>query len=461
MKAIKTQARSTQRGSSFLIILLLNTFYLGCESDPPDTTMSEITAGETTAGETTAGETTAGEITCDEEVRCEMGELVDEDCTAVTEGVCVTITVCGQTYYCFEASDDPQEECQSGYLPNAQGECVLEEALQEEVNRIWSSIRSEIDASSPSELVVMFGDENGVQFVHEKGASQDQVFPIASASKLLSALLIMKLVEDGLMSLDDHPQQYLDWWTDDPSDLRSSVTLAQLLSFTSGFEGGTGLGGQDGIECVEDRNTTLDSCVREIYDRYFTYDPGTTYFYGPAHLHIAARMAEVATGETWVGLFRRLIYVPLGLEGMTTYTLPSINNPRASGGAIASAANYAKILTSIVAGTLLSSESLNTLTQDRTPQGVTLAYVPTTADGWHYAFGCWRECLEEEYTSSCDEPGVISSPGAFGFYPWFDQSTGYWGLIATQIRIRGSSVTVPLGREWYRQARQALDVINP
>ena len=41
--------------------------------------------------------------------------------------------------------------------------------------------------------------------------------------------------------------------------------------------------------------------------------------------------------------------------------------------------------------------------------------------------------------------GVISSPGAFGFYPWWDRRDDSWGVIATQIPLAGSRQTVALG----------------
>jgi hypothetical protein len=37
------------------------------------------------------------------------------------------------------------------------------------------------------------------------------------------------------MSYDDHPQKYIEWWTSDPKDERSWITLSQLLSFSSGL----------------------------------------------------------------------------------------------------------------------------------------------------------------------------------------------------------------------------------
>ena len=96
---------------------------------------------------------------------------------------------------------------------------------------------------------------------------------------------------------------------------------------------------------------------------------------------------------------------------------------------------------------------------DHTPSGVVLEAVPPGLSGgpsWHYALGCWRECNEAVYGPECDEPGVVSSPGAFGFYPWWDQARGFWGVLATQLAQGGSEVTVPLGTQWAELAAQAL-----
>ena len=46
-------------------------------------------------------------------------------------------------------------------------------------------------------------------------------------------------IQDGTIeSLDDPLGKYLSWWTKNETDLRSTVTMRMLLSFTSGFGGG-------------------------------------------------------------------------------------------------------------------------------------------------------------------------------------------------------------------------------
>ena len=115
--------------------------------------------------------------------------------------------------------------------------------------------------------------------------------------------------------------------------------------------------------------------------------------------------------------------------------------------------DYASILRALVAGELLTPESMEALTQDNTPSAtVAMEYVPETGTEygtWHYALGCWRECFGADYdASNCDAPGVVSSPGAFGFYPWWDQVTGQWGVIAVQFNIPGAAkITSAIGAE--------------
>jgi CubicO group peptidase (beta-lactamase class C family) len=52
--------------------------------------------------------------------------------------------------------------------------------------------------------------------------------------------------------------------------------------------------------------------------------PGTRFDYGSTHLHVAARMAEVVTGQSWANLFATQLKAPLGLTSpdLAWYTAP-------------------------------------------------------------------------------------------------------------------------------------------
>jgi hypothetical protein len=51
-------------------------------------------------------------------------------------------------------------------------------------------------------------------------------------------------------------------------------------------------------------------------------------------------------------------------------------------------------------------------------------------EDWHYSFGFWLEC--QSSTFDCDGVGRISSPGAYGAYPFIDYELGYVGILARE-----------------------------
>ena len=309
----------------------------------------------------------------------------------------------------------------------------------------WAEVRATVDAHEVPDLTLLVGDATGTLFVHEKGASTaDTAYRIASATKWVTAATIMTLVEAGTMSLSDRPQDYLEFWTSDAADARSRVTLEQLLSFTSGYRGRPGL-----VPCTTDPDSSLDECVRSVYDGYHQYEPGTTYFYGPAHMHTAARMAEVATGSTWQQLVIDQIAEPLGFADTISWALAGPDHPMPSGGLRTTGAAYARFLQAIASGEILAASRADMATQ-RTADLV-IAYSPVGADigPWTYGLGQWRECADTAWTDACDELQISSSPGAYGFYPWYDHATGYWAVLATELPLTADSqpteIMVPLG----------------
>ena len=321
----------------------------------------------------------------------------------------------------------------------------------------WSDLAAAIDDSRLVNVTVMIGNGDGTLFSHSKGdTSEADTLLLASASKWLASITILKLVEEGVLQLDDHPQDHLPWWTSDPADPRSRITLEQLLSFTSGFGGRVG-----DVPCVEDESTTIDACAQNIYNDFFVYEPGTAFFYGPSHMQIAGAMATAATGQTFNRLFRTRIGNPLALNILSGFGLPSLDNPRVGGGATASTADYAAVLTALATGSLLSPSSTEQLGTNQTADGVTTAWTPEEVQmgelPWHYALGCWLECDENTATEPCGEQAVLSSPGAFGFYPWWDRQSGLWGIVGTQLMVDsgGAHITIPLGQEWFAMAKVA------
>ena len=76
-------------------------------------------------------------------------------------------------------------------------------------------------------------DANGVKrFERMYGSfSADQRVAIASSSKMVAGLVILRLIDQGFLTLDSTTGAVLGW-----TGPQSAITLRQLLSFTSGLE---------------------------------------------------------------------------------------------------------------------------------------------------------------------------------------------------------------------------------
>jgi CubicO group peptidase (beta-lactamase class C family) len=279
------------------------------------------------------------------------------------------------------------------------------------------------------EVVVTIGNEDDRLWDYQRGdgASNDQLYASASAIKWVSSVVVLRLVAEGTLTLADSPGQYLDYWP------HEGVTVENLLSFTSGFRGRPFL-----VPCTSDADTTLEACAQEIAESslFFAFVPQSTYFYGPAHFHILAAMAQVATKLSWQEIFETRVGQVLGMSA-TRYIIPSANNPLVSGGALISANDMDVFMRAMLQrdSNVLPPELWTAMLQDQTPSdSVQFEYTPVPAEyPFHYGLGVWRECTTAAtFDVSCEPLGIASTTGATGVHGWVDYKNDYYGLIVTK-----------------------------
>ncbi len=51
-------------------------------------------------------------------------------------------------------------------------------------------------------------------------------------------------------------------------------------------------------------------------------------------------------------------------------------------------------------------------------------------EDWHYGFGNWIECHANP--NNCTQTTRVSSPGAYGAYPFIDYKNKYYGILARE-----------------------------
>jgi CubicO group peptidase (beta-lactamase class C family) len=162
-------------------------------------------------------------------------------------------------------------------------------------------------------------------------------FRIASISKLVTAVGIMKLQEEGKLSLDDKvfgPDGILnDPYFSEPKDKRVyGITVAQLLSHEAGWTQRYGdqmfmsvlVAEKMGVKPPADTKTI----VRFALNKRLHYTPGTGRAYSNLGYSILGLIIEKVSGMSYEEYCRKTIMEPLGIYDMAIAgNLPSEKSP--------------------------------------------------------------------------------------------------------------------------------------
>lgn len=144
-------------------------------------------------------------------------------------------------------------------------------------------------------------------------ATADSVFQIGSVTKAYTATLVLRLVEQGLVVLDQPVVQYLPELRLADDDVTARVTLRHLLSHTSGIDG-------DNFADTGRGDDALERYVETCQESEQSLPLGAAFSYCNTGYGIAGRLVEKVTGMTWDDALRRHVLEPLGVT--STVTLP-------------------------------------------------------------------------------------------------------------------------------------------
>ncbi|PZN96317.1 MAG: serine hydrolase [Alphaproteobacteria bacterium] len=160
-------------------------------------------------------------------------------------------------------------------------------------------------------LAVVVADRKGVVRAEALGDAVIGVRPlavdtpmrVASISKAVVAIGVMRLVEQRQLDLDADVSRWLGWRLRNPAFPDAPVTLRQLLSHTSGIDDAAGY------------RLPLGKMLRdELPSHWSAAPPGTRFSYANFNYGIVASVMEAATGERFDRLMMRLVLAPLKLD---------------------------------------------------------------------------------------------------------------------------------------------------
>jgi D-alanyl-D-alanine carboxypeptidase len=144
--------------------------------------------------------------------------------------------------------------------------------------------------------------------------SADTVFQIASLTKPFTAIVMLRLAEEGRLGLDDRARDTLTWLP----EAYAGVTIRQLLNHTSGVPRDLRRGNVDEFGPEEIQSRFLAATPSSA--------PGTRWEYSNTGYILVALIAEQRSGQPFGELLQRYIFGPLSM-GATRYRAPLRDAP--------------------------------------------------------------------------------------------------------------------------------------
>ena len=212
--------------------------------------------------------------------------------------------------------------------------------------------------------VVLVGNEKGIVYRKAFGVknpltnekySTDDIFRIASMTKAITSIAVLKLWEDGRINLDDPIEKYipefrdteiLETFNEKDSSYSSKpstkkITIRQLLTHTSGvgydfIDGNPSIKAifhkkkqsfmKNGVMCFCDEDVTIGEAIRNLADVPLHHEPGEKFTYSMG-LDVLGYMIEIVSGKKLDVFYREEIFDPLDMND-TYFYLPDSKKER-------------------------------------------------------------------------------------------------------------------------------------
>lgn len=151
----------------------------------------------------------------------------------------------------------------------------------------------------------------GVTGESEEKVTTETPFTIGSISKSLTGLAIMRLIEEGIVRLDDPVQKYIPWFSLKDKKAASQITIKHLLTQTSGISTYSGLS-------ISDRESkdlnAIKKNVKSLSNVNLTAAPGEKHQYSNANFLILGALIEEVTKQTYSEYMEKQVFSPLGMK---------------------------------------------------------------------------------------------------------------------------------------------------
>ncbi len=140
----------------------------------------------------------------------------------------------------------------------------------------------------------------------------DDPVRVASVSKLVVALGVLRLAEAGALDLDEDVSTYLGWNLRNPAFPDAPITLRQLLGHRSGI--------RDDAGYALPLDADLETWLTQEGAWNAEHEPGEWFSYANLNFPVVAAVMEGATGERFDRIMQVQVFEPLDLDACFNWT---------------------------------------------------------------------------------------------------------------------------------------------
>jgi CubicO group peptidase (beta-lactamase class C family) len=137
--------------------------------------------------------------------------------------------------------------------------------------------------------------------------NRNTLFQSGSTGKTFTATALMRLVEQGLIDLDERVRTYVPELRLKDEDVAGNVRVINLMNHTAGWSG----------ELYDDTghgDDALEKYVARMAGLPQDFPLGLTASYNNASFSLAGRIIEKVTGKTYEDALKEMIFEPLGMD---------------------------------------------------------------------------------------------------------------------------------------------------
>lgn len=179
----------------------------------------------------------------------------------------------------------------------------LDAKCENTIESIVSEFQNKTNCNSVN--IVVYDDGKVSYYGNGK---EDGLYQIGSMTKAFTGLGIMKLVREGKIVPEYEISVYLPGFETYYEGEKVNITVAQLLSQTSGFTNS-----ERNYPSAKE-NVTLSQWVEQISGSELQYSPGEQYSYSNVNYNLLGAIIEKVSGVSYKEYMEQEILIPLGLD---------------------------------------------------------------------------------------------------------------------------------------------------